>query len=139
MPRRFGKGNAYAKLGGLARAAKARELRALTGLGLRGATPADLSPFLDDAHEFAASEVKRMALECGGGICAPNAAALVQQAALAMAASRAKYAMGELSEGAKLGVEVRQNLLAARELCVREAQARLKKQDPHEQFNQEFG
>jgi len=110
--------------GGLARAAKASELQALIGLGLRGATPEALRPYLDDANAFAEAEVARLARECGWGTCPPNAAALVQQAALAMAASRAAYAQGESSVGAKLGVEVRQNMLAARELTVREAQAR---------------
>ncbi|MEI9950609.1 MAG: hypothetical protein WDO74_16935 [Pseudomonadota bacterium] len=110
--------------GGLARAAKATQLRALTGLGLRGATPTTLAPYLEDANQFAESEVERLARECGGGVCPQNAAALVQQAALAMAGSRAAYAIGDTVTGAKLGVEVRQNLLGARELTVREAQAR---------------
>lgn len=112
------------RLGGLARAAKAAQLRALTGLGLRGATPAALAPYLDDANQFAEAEVARLARECGGGVCPQNAAALVQQAALAMAGSRAAYAEGDAVTGAKLGVEVRQNLLGAREITVREAQAR---------------
>lgn len=119
--------------GGLARAAKASQLRALTGLGLRGATPEALRPYLDDANEFAESEVTRLARECGGGVCPPNAAALVQQAALAMAGSRAAYAAGDAIAGAKLGVEVRQNLLGARELTVREAQSR-PKQSPRERI-----
>lgn len=112
--------------GGLARAAKAIQLRALTSLGLRGATPEILAPYLDDAFEFASSEVDREARECGGGVCPQNAAALVHQAALAMAGSRAAYATGDTALGAKLGIEVRQNLLAARELTVREAQSRPK-------------
>jgi len=112
--------------GGRARAANALQLRALTGLGLRGATPAALAPYLDDANQFAASEVSRLARECGGGTCPQNACALVQQAALALAGSRAAYAQGDTSLGAKLGVEVRQNLLGARELTVREAQSRPK-------------
>jgi len=110
--------------GGRARAAKARQLRALEALGLRGATPEVLRPFLDDANQFAAAEVERLARECGGGQCPQNAAALVQQAALAMAASRAAYSAGDTASGARLGVEVRQNLLAARELTVLEAKSR---------------
>jgi len=109
--------------GGQARALKATQLRVLEGLGLRGATPASLSPYLDDANQFAAAEVTRLARECGNGVCPQNACALVQQAALAMAASRAAYAAGEALAGAKLGVEVRQNLLGARELTVLEAKA----------------
>ena len=109
--------------GGLAKAAKASQLRALTGLGLHGATPESLSLYLGDANEFAASEIARLARECGGGVCPQNATALVQQAALAMAGSRAAYAAGDTALGAKLGVEVRQNLLGARELTVLEAKA----------------
>ncbi|MEI9940504.1 MAG: hypothetical protein WDO69_25090 [Pseudomonadota bacterium] len=113
-----------ARRGGLARAAKAAQLRALIGLGLLGALPEVLRPYLDAANEFADAEVERLARECGGGVCPQNAAALVQQAALAMAGSRAAYAQGDLATGAKLGVEVRQNLLGARELTVLEAKSR---------------
>jgi hypothetical protein len=60
--------------GGQARAAKAAELKALTGLGLLGATPDVLRPYLDAANEFASSEVQRLARECGGGVCPQNAA-----------------------------------------------------------------
>jgi hypothetical protein len=112
--------------GGQARAAKARELRALSGLGLLGATPDVLRPYLDAALEFAVSEVERLARECGGGVCPQNAAALVQAGARAMAASCAAYAAGDLALGAKLGAELRQHLLGARELTVREAQSRPK-------------
>jgi len=112
--------------GGLARAAKASQLRVLTGLGLLGATPEGLRPFLDAADAFCSAEVARLARECGGGVCPQNAAALVQQAALAMAGSRAAYAAGDTVIGAKLGTEVRQNLLGARELTVLEAKSRPK-------------
>jgi hypothetical protein len=110
--------------GGLARAAKAKQVRALTGLGIIGATPEWLRPYADDADQFCKAEVDRLARECGGGTCPQNAAILVQQAALAMAGSRAAYASGDVAGGAKLGVEVRQNLLAAREITVLEAKAR---------------
>lgn len=112
------------RIGGNARAAKAAQLKALIGLGLRGAAPGVLAPFAKDAAEFVRSEVARLGRECGGGICPQNACALVQQAGLAMAGSRAAYAMGDAALGAKLGVEVRQNLLAARELTVLEAKGR---------------
>jgi len=82
-----------------------------------------LAAYLDDANQFAAAEVERLARECGNGVCPQNACALVQQAALAMAGSRAAYAIGELALGSKLGTEVRQNLLGARELTVLEAKA----------------
>jgi hypothetical protein len=112
------------RLGGLERARRAKQVRALEGLGLVGATPEWLRPYADDADQFCKAEVERLARECGGGVCPQNAAILVQQAALAMAGSRAAYASGEVAAGAKLGVEVRQNLLAAREITVLEAKAR---------------
>lgn len=115
---------ALAKRGAEARWARARELKALRGLGLQGFTPDVLKPYLNDALEFAKHECARLANEVGGGICAANVSALVQQAALAMAASRALYAAGQLKEAANLGVEVRQNLLAARELCAKDAKHR---------------
>jgi hypothetical protein len=43
-----------------------------------------------------------------------------------MAGSCAAYATGELALGARLGAEIRSNLLGARELCVRDAQVRPK-------------
>jgi hypothetical protein len=106
--------------------AKRRELRSLTGLGLLGATPEVLRPYLDAAEEFARNEVARLARECGGGVCPENAAALVMAAARAMAGSCAAYATGDLALGSKLGAELRSNLLGARELTVREAQSRPK-------------
>lgn len=118
------------KRGALAAAARRRELRSLQALGLRGAQPAELAPYLDDAGQFAEAEVGRLAASVGGGMCPPNAAALVHQAALAMAGSRAAYAAGETALGARLGAEVRQNLLGAYELCAREAAARPRLSNP---------
>jgi hypothetical protein len=110
--------------GGRKRAEMARQLRALRGLGLHGEPPEALRPYLVDADEYAVAEVARLARECGGGTCPQNAAALVQQAALAMAGSRAAYAAGDTVTGARLGAEVRSSLLGARELTVKEAQSR---------------
>ena len=110
--------------GGLARAAKAKQLRALSDLGLAGTPPEVLRPYWDAALRFAEAEVERLARECGAGICPQNAAALVQAGARAMAASCAAYAAGDLALGAKLGAELRSHLLGARELTVREAQGR---------------
>ena len=90
------------KVGGKRRAEMAKQVRALTGLGIIGATPEWLRPYADDADQFCKAEVERLALECGGGTCPQNAAILVQQAALAMAGSRAAYATGDVATGAKL-------------------------------------
>jgi hypothetical protein len=85
-----------------------------------------LGPYLDAAMEFAEHEVARLARECGGGVCPPNAAALVLAAARAMAASSAAYATGDLALGSRIGAEIRSHLLGARELTVREAETRLR-------------
>lgn len=110
------------------RAAKERRsaLRALTGLGLHSPPPADLRPYLEDAEAFAAAECARLALEVGGGVCPPNATALVHNAALALAGSRFAYAKGDLSTGARLANDVRQHVLGAHELTAREAERRPK-------------
>jgi hypothetical protein len=114
---------ALGRRGGLAKAAKVGKLRALECLGLH-AVPEALAPYLDDADRFVAHEVARLAKSVGGGECPPNAAALVVSAGLAMAGSRAAYAQGDAALGAKLGAEVRSNLLGAHELAAREAKAR---------------
>jgi hypothetical protein len=115
-----------ARKGGFAKAAKARQLRALEGLGIRGATPDWLAPYLTDALAFAANEVERLATHVGGGTCGAAPSSMVQTAALQQAASRAAFARGELKLGSQLGNDSRQNLLAAHELCAKEATARPK-------------
>jgi hypothetical protein len=101
-------------------------LRALTGLGLHGAPPDALRPYIEDAQAFATSECARLALEVGGGVCPPNATALVQNAALALAGSRYSYAQGTLATGAKLANDVKQHLLGAHELTALTAELRPK-------------
>lgn len=113
--------------GGLAKAARERGLRALTALGLRGTPPEQLAPYLADAEAFAVHEIARLAAAVGGGECGPTPASIVQSAALALAASRAAYAAGDSAAGSRLANDSRQNLLAAHELCAREALARPKK------------
>lgn len=113
-----------ARRGGLAKAAKAKQLRSLEGLGIRGAAPEWLAPYLSDALEFVAHELARLAQTVGGGTCGASPASMVQTAALQQAASRAAFASGDLKLGSKLGNDARQNLLAAHELCAREAVAR---------------
>lgn len=115
-----------ARRGGIAKAAKARELRALHGLGLRG-TPDVLAPYLADAMAFAAREVQRLAENVGGGVCGAAASSMVQTAALQLAGSRAAFEQGDLKLGSQLGNDSRQNLLAAHEIAAREAEARLRK------------
>jgi hypothetical protein len=116
-----------------AHAAKAQRearsrLRVLESLGLAHATPEgpvlELWPYLDDADAFARAEVERLARSVGGGEVPPNVASIVQTAALQLAGSRMLIAKGDVHGASKLGNDSRQNLLAAHELCAREAKAR---------------
>jgi|GEM_PF-1403981 hypothetical protein len=130
---RLADGNAAAELGrrgGLARAAQRGKLRSLELLGLRLVPGADLSglgDFLDDAEAFAEHEVQRLAMTVGGGLCGAGPASLVQTAALQLASSRYLWSLGSsdhVKMASSLGNDSRQNLLAAHELCAREAKAR---------------
>ena len=112
------------RLGAAATNARRRQLRALESLGLRGAPTEALVPYLPDAEAFAASEVERLAREVGGGVCAGAACSFVQSAALQLAGSRCAFSSGDLALGSRLADASRQNLLAAHELCAREAMAR---------------
>ena len=85
--------------------------------------PAALRPYLADAEAFAAAEVTRLAQTVGGGHCGAAPASMVQSAALQLAASRAAFASGDFDRGSKLANDSRQNLLAAHELCAKEAKA----------------
>jgi hypothetical protein len=110
------------RLGGRAKAAKAKQLALLAELGLQ-TLPDELGPYIVAAEEFAAAEVERLARAVGGGVCGAAPASLVQSAALQLAASRAAFAAGDSTLGSRLANDSRQNLLAAHELCAREAKA----------------
>jgi hypothetical protein len=116
--------------GALATNARRSRLRALESLGLSEGVcrtlPDELVPFLDDADAFARAEVQRLAAGVGGGIVPPNVASIVQSAALQLAGSRMLFARGDVAGGSRLANDSRQNLLAAHELCAREAKARPK-------------
>ena len=108
-------------LGGLRRAERERGLRALEGLGLKGAAPEFLAPYLADAEAFALSEIARLSAEAGRGVCGPMPASMVQSAALELAGSRAAFAMGNVLLGSRLAGASRANLLCAFDLCVKQA------------------
>jgi hypothetical protein len=113
--------------GALARQAKAQRVRILEALGLRCAPSEDMAHYLEDADQFAKLEVERLAQTVGGGHCGAAPASMVQSAALALAGSRFLYATcqpDKLAQAARLAESSRQNLLAAHELCAREAVAR---------------
>jgi hypothetical protein len=105
------------------------------GLGLRGKPPKALAPFLDDAEQFAKYETARLAKTVGGGVCEGAPASFVQSAALQLAGSRAAFAAGDMALGSRLADASRQNLLAAFELCAREAVARAAADDGSDPFS----
>lgn len=121
---------ALGRLGGLAKAAQVAKLDALVGLGLRdvGLPASALQPFLRDAEDFAEHEIKRLAEIVGGGHCGASPSAMVQSAALQLAASRYLFSLGgdpaQLKLASMLANDSRQNLLAAHHICALEAKAR---------------
>lgn len=77
------------------------------------------------AEAFAKLHVGRLATTVGGGECGPAPASIVWSAGLQLAASRWAFEVsGDPALGSKLANDSRQNLLAAHELCAKEAQAR---------------
>jgi hypothetical protein len=115
-------------LGGKAKAEKERleaEVPVLVqGLGLRNVTAADFLPYMKDAIEFDEYERGRLARTVGGGICEGGPATMVSSGALQLAGSRFSFAHGDLVMGSKLANDSRQNLMAATEMCAKEAVAR---------------
>ena len=89
-----------------------------------GDTLADrrFEPFLKAARAFRAHHVTDLARNVGGGQCGAAPASIVASAALQLAASRFAFeVLGDLALGSRLADASRQNLLAAHELCAREA------------------
>jgi hypothetical protein len=126
---RFAPGNALARAGGLAKRGKSR----LTSrLGLANLPDGDaFAPYRRSAAPFRRVQCSELARSVGGGACGPGPSSVVASAALALAWSRyfsdqaAATGDPELAmRSARLGETSRQHLLAAHELCAREAQAR---------------
>ncbi|MBK6694808.1 MAG: hypothetical protein IPG50_21755 [Myxococcales bacterium] len=119
------------RLGSLGGFKKAYKARLVAGLGLAElAAESDFRPFQVAADEFFRSHVEALALQAGG-TCGPGPSTMVASAALQLASSRFLFARGAVSGDAatlqtasQLANASRQNLLAAYELAVREAQAR---------------
>lgn len=137
---RFIKGPGTAELaraGGKA-AQEARQLARLLGLT---EVPEDhpFAPYARLAREWRDDHMAQLAETVGGGEVGPGPASIVSTAALQLAASRWLSDLGaqsgdakSLLEASKLGNDSRQNLLAAFELCAREAKARGQRGDVHE-------
>jgi hypothetical protein len=132
--------------GGRARAGQTRLARRL---GLADMTASEeFKPYKKAGADFRRCQVASLARTVGGGICGPAAASMVATAAWQLAASRYLFDLAAALAGtlrdevegtngaisiqssefmtlaSKLGNDSRQNLLAAHELCAREAESR---------------
>jgi hypothetical protein len=130
---KFAPGNAIARQGGKATAGKSR---LASRLALADGT--DLGPYKRAAASFRKAQCAALAATVGGGFCGPGPSSMVASAALQLMWSR--YFSDQATQtgdaeaalrASKLADASRQNLLAAHELCAREATARPKrKHDP---------
>jgi len=126
---RFADGNSLAAQGGAAKRGKSR-LTARLGLL---ALPDDnaFATYHRAAATFRRVQCAELARTVGGGVCGPGPSSVVASAALALAWSRffsdkaAADGDPELAmRSARLGETSRQHLLAAHELCAKEASTR---------------
>jgi hypothetical protein len=116
--------------GGLA---KARRVRLIDSLGLSKLVEATtFGPYRSAAEEFVSHHLLALASQAGGEV-GPAPSTMVASAGLQLAASRWAFDRGAeesdatlIKLGSSLANDSRQNLLAAYELAVREAQARQK-------------
>ena len=110
---------------------KARRVRLVDSLGLKKiAGDATFKPYRDAAEEFVSHHLGELAKSAGGSV-GPGPSTMVASAGLQLAASRWAFDRGAeendaalIKLGSSLANDSRQNLLAAYELAVREAQAR---------------
>lgn len=138
---KFAPGNAVSRQGGRARAGKTR---LADRMGLRNlAEGSAFTPYRKAAVSFRRAQCAALAANVGGGHCGPGPSSFVASAALQLAWSRyfsdlaAEGADSELVlQASKLADASRQNLLAAHELCAREAKARQERapSNPHDQL-----
>ncbi len=109
--------------GGSASREMTRLARRLT-LGESLADPR-FEPYAKAARAFRRAQVTMLARSVGGGHCGPAPASIIASAALQLAGSRFAFeVLGDMVLGSRLADASRQNLLAAHELCAREAQSR---------------
>ena len=137
---KFAPGNAIASKGGRARAGRTRLAHQL---GLTKLTEdAALAPYRGAADAFRRAQCSELAATVGGGVCGPGPSSIVASAALQLAMSRYLSDQGQatgdpklLLSASKLSNDSRLNLMAAHELCAREALAREanRKADPARQ------
>jgi hypothetical protein len=114
--------------GGVSSREMTRLARRLT-LGESLADPR-FEPYARAARAFRRQHVTSLARDVGGGHCGPAPASIVASASLQLAGSRFAFeVLGDMQLGSRLADASRQNLLAAHELCAREAHARPAKPD----------
>jgi hypothetical protein len=95
-------------------------------------------PYARAARAFRRAHVDALARSVGGGHCGPGPSSIVASAALQLAGSRFAFeVLGDMALGSRLADSSRQNLLAAHELCAREAQARPR--NPLEDLDRRLG
>lgn len=94
-------------------------------------------PYKRAAADFRRTHTTYLARTVGGGACGPGPSSIIATAAWQLAASRFLFDRGSaegdpkmLLEASRLGDASRQNLLAAHELCAREAVARAEHEVP---------
>ena len=130
---RFARGNGLARRGGKAKRGKSR-LTARLGLATLPDGSA-FAPYRRAAATFRRVQCAELARNVGNGVCGPGPSSVIASAALALAWSRyfsdaaaasgdPEFAMELAMRSARLGETSRQHLLAAHELCAREAQNR---------------
>lgn len=133
---KFAEGNSVAAAGGRARAGHTRLARKLR-LGESFSDPR-FEPYAAAARGFRRAHVATLARTVGGGHCGPAPASIIASASLQLAGSRFAFeVLGDMALGSRLADASRQNLLAAHELCAREAQARPR--DPMADLNRRLG
>jgi hypothetical protein len=131
----FARGNPLAAAGGRARAGKTR---LADRLGLRSLPDAsEFGTYKAAAVSFRRAQCTALANNVGGGHCGPAPSSFVASAALQLAWSRYLSDKAAITGDAELALQAsrladasRQNLLAAHELCAKEAMARIAKAPP---------
>lgn len=126
---KFAPGNSLARAGGHARRGKTR---LADRLGLKTlANDAAFKPYKASAVSFQRAQCTELARTVGGGVCGAGPSSLIASAALQLAWSRYLSDLAAVEGDEELALKAsrmandsRQNLLAAHELCAKEAQAR---------------
>lgn len=110
---------------------KAGALLLARKLGLSKEQSEEFAPYLKHAESWRRHKVNELAATVGGGHCGAGPSSIVATAARQLASSMFLFDLATASgdadlhaKASKLGNDSRQNLLAAHELCAKEAQAR---------------